>query len=537
MDRLSAELSARAASWRRWCACAWAAPAVIGLGACEPAETSRQRTPPPASAPPSLAASACARTAAPATCGDPCADGVVVGDSIASNTLWDCPLYTLPGPVFVHGEGAERVELVIAAGTVIRGVSGDLERGRLPGALIVTRSGRIEARGTLDAPIVFTSARPVGERAPGDWGGVVLLGSAPTNVPANYLGSGNRAGEMFVEGLPPASDTSYGASRDRASLDAGAPAGLADAAPDASGDARVQPDPEHDCGSLRFVRIEFAGFEVGDTNELNGLTVAGCGRRTRLDYVQVHLGSDDGIELFGGNADLRHVVITGAQDDALDWDQGWTGRVQFMAIRQHGTDEAPDTDNAVEGDGFADPEQAIGEPSHPVLANVTVLSDQRSTRGLRLREGTGLELHDAIIAAPGGGPLLGLVDIGDVGTADRLVAGAIRIEHSIFQGAWPTGASIDSSGGSVLSEDHFSLGPGSAGNAVIGADELLALLPGALTDGGWVPARGGAASRDFALPLEPDPARPFFDRSAAYRGAFDPSGDDWSLGWTAYPPR
>jgi hypothetical protein len=95
-----------------------------------------------------------------------------------------------------------------------------------------------------------------------------------------------------------------------------------------------EPDPDHDCGTLRFVRIEFAGFEVGDTNELNGLTLGACGRRTVLDYVQVHLGADDGIEFFGGTTDLRHAVITGANDDSLDWDQGWTGRVQFLAIRQ-----------------------------------------------------------------------------------------------------------------------------------------------------------------------------------------------------------
>ena len=433
---------------------------------------------------------------------------------------------------------------MIAAGTVIRGLGGDLAQGRLPGALIVTRSGRIEARGTPDAPIVFTSARPVGQRAPGDWGGVVLLGSAATNVPADYLGSGNRAGEMFVEGLPPAADTTYGAAREL-ELDAGVPgqsaaitAAITDAASDAASSAREpRPDPEHDCGTLRFVRIEFAGFEVGDTNELNGLTVAGCGRRTQLDYVQVHLGSDDGIELFGGNADLRHIVITGAQDDALDWDQGWTGRVQFLAIRQHGTDRALDTDNAFEGDGFADPEQAWGEPSHPVLSNVTVLSDDRTTRAVRLREGTGLELQSAILAAPGGGPLEGLIEIGDVRTADRLITRGIRIEHSIFQGAWPTRAATDSRGASVLAEDYFALGPGALGNAVIARDALLELLPGALADGGWIPARGGPASRDFTLPDERDAARPFFDTSATYRGAFAPGGEDWSQGWTAYPPR
>jgi hypothetical protein len=428
-------------------------------------------------------------------------------------------VYTLAAPIYVRSDGSERTRLVIAPGTVVKGRSGNLDEGRLPGSLIVTRSGHLDARGTLGDPIVFTSARPPGERSPGDWGGVVLLGGASTNVPADYEGSGNRAGEMFIEGLPRGPDTTYGASADA--------------------DAPGAPDPDHDCGTLRFVRIEFAGFEVGDTNELNGLTVGACGRRTLLDFIQVHLGSDDGIEFFGGSVDLKHAVITGAKDDSLDWDQGWTGRAQFLAIRHFQSEgDTEQVDSAFEGDGYADPEQPMGEPSAPSMYNVTVLVSERAQRGIRLREGTRLGLSDAMVLSLEGGPLAGLIDVGDTFTADELAIGNVRADHTIFQGAWPIDAPSDSNGTTMLTEEHFTVGTGSAGNTVLSREQALALLPDAVgSQSGWMPVRGSHASRGWVVPSPGDEVAPFFDPSATYRGAFDPSGEDWTLGWTAYPER
>jgi hypothetical protein len=455
-------------------------------------------------------------------CGDPCSEGVVIDADVTSNTVWDCPVYTLAAPVYVRGQLDDPTRLVVAPGTVIRGRAGDLDEGRLPGALIITRSGHLDARGTPAEPIVFTSARPPGERAPGDWGGVVLLGRAPTNVPADFEGSGNLAGEMFIEGLPRGENTTYGAT---VTDDAAA---LGDVA-----------DPNHDCGALRFVRIEFAGFEVGDTNELNGLTVGACGRGTVLDYVQVHLGADDGIEFFGGATDLQHAVITGSSDDALDWDQGWTGRVQFLAIRQFGTaDGATESDSGFEGDGHADAEAALGEASAPVMYNVTLLSSDLSTRGIRLREGTRLSLNDAILASAPGGPREGLIEIGDAATADELTLQRTRINSSILQGTWPIRVQADTSGNSYLAEDYFTLGAGSANNTALGPEDVAMLLPDAFdAPDGWMPIRGSHASRDWVVPDDGGDLPAFFDASATYRGAFDPSGDDWTRGWTAFPAR
>src|SRR5699024_7380119 len=89
-----------------------------------------------------------------------------------------------------------------------------------------------------------------------------------------------------------------------------------------------------DCGSLKYVRIEFGGGVVAGENALNGLTLAGCGSQTEVDYVQIHKGADDCLEIFGGTVDIRHVVPTRANDDPFDIDTGWRGTAQFLAIQQ-----------------------------------------------------------------------------------------------------------------------------------------------------------------------------------------------------------
>src|SRR5262249_7456948 len=128
---------------------------------------------------------------------------------------------------------------------------------------------KLIAEGTRQAPIVFTSGQPVGTRESGDWGGVILLGNAPINV---------KNGTNNIEGFPNSPDTVYGGN-----------------------------DPQHNCGSLKFVRIEYAGYELSKDNEINGLTLGGCGKQTKLDFIQIHKGADDGVECFGGNADIKHL--------------------------------------------------------------------------------------------------------------------------------------------------------------------------------------------------------------------------------------
>jgi len=162
----------------------------------------------------------------------------IEGDMMLTcDTVW-----VLEDIIFVRGG-----TLTVEAGTTIKGTEGS--------ALVIDQSASIVAEGRADAPIVMTSIQAEDARGRGDWGGLVLLGSAPTN-----LQGGSGQAEGFSN--PPA----YG------------------------GD-----DAAHNCGSLSYLRVEWAGFAIAGGSELNGITFSACGTDTSVSYVEVHVGADDGI--------------------------------------------------------------------------------------------------------------------------------------------------------------------------------------------------------------------------------------------------
>jgi hypothetical protein len=284
------------------------------------------------------------------------------------------------------------------------------------------------------------------------------------------------------------------------------------------------------------VRIDFAGFKAGATKELNGLTLAGCGSRTVVDHVQVHRSSDDGIEIFGGTVNLSHVVLTGNQDDSLDWDQGWRGKAQFVAIQSH--DDADIADSCgIEADGFATPDAPAGEPSAPRIFNLTLIASKNTQRGIRFRDGTQGFVGNAIVTAHDQGVPQGLVDIDHVRTADYLAAASLKVQHSIFvSDHWPALGQADTQGTIHNEEDVFTAADGlsATGNTSVGAPSELWLDAFDVAQPQWVPLVGSPAATGGVAPSDGDGAT-FFDTSATYRGAFEPGGDDWTAGWTSYP--
>ncbi|MFV8753328.1 serine/threonine protein kinase [Nannocystaceae bacterium ST9] len=216
------------------------------------------------------------------------------------------------------------VTLTIEPGTLLRG---DRET---KGLLLVQPGGRLIAEGTPERPIVFTSDRPLGEAAAGDWGGVLLLGRAPINLPHARVEGIERGGE-------------FGGS-----------------------------DPDDDSGVLRHVRIEYAGMELAPNNELNGLTLAGVGRGTTIDHVQVRETTDDCFEFFGGTVDADHLICDDPGDDGFDFDLGYHGRLQHLVLRDRDPERPdPSAGNGIEID--SDPTGAGLEPrTRPVIANATL---------------------------------------------------------------------------------------------------------------------------------------------------------------------
>lgn len=323
-------------------------------------------------------------TAYPVDTAGPSGDTVedVAGGDISADTTWSADTtYILKGKVFVTG-GAT---LTIEPGTLIRGDVGS--------ALVVATDGSIDAQGTADAPIVFTSSKDT-QAEKGDWGGVVLIGQAPINVDG---------GTDRVEGFESGEEgkVTYG------------------------GDAA-----DGSCGTLRYVRIEYAGFALLPDNELNGLTVAGCGSGTELDFIQVHRGQDDGIEFFGGRAGIKHAIVSLPDDDGIDWDYGWQGKGQFLIVKQ----DANNGDKGFESDNNGDAPDAT-PVSSPELWNMTLIGSNdpgavKDQGGMHLRRGTAGSMHNAIVAYFKSFA----VDVDGKGSVENAEAGELSIENSYFYG-------------------------------------------------------------------------------------------------------
>ena len=254
--------------------------------------------------------------------------------------------YVLHGAVFIE----EPAILEIEAGTTIYGDSTS------NGTLIIAQGAEIHAHGTADAPIVMTSDQLEGERARGDWGGLIINGYAPLNI---------EGGEAQGEG-----DTgTYG------------------------GD-----DPEDSSGILEYVRVEFAGTEFSPDNELNGIAFQGVGSGTTVDHIMVKYNKDDGVEFFGGTVEAKHVICFGIADDSFDWTDGWTGKGQFWLAIQSGDD----ADNGFESDNNGD-NNNLTPRSNPTIYNVTLIGDpdtdegNESDIGMLLREGTAGTIRNFII--------------------------------------------------------------------------------------------------------------------------------------------
>lgn len=196
--------------------------------------------------------------------------------------------WRLSGLVYVDSADV----LIIQPGTTVKGLQGDTANKIPGGGVIVTRGAKIIADGTAAAPIVFTSAAAT--PASGDWSGIVLLGNAKSNT----------ATRVQVEGIPsnPPADATFGG-----------PVG----------------NDADNSGILRYVRIEYAGFVLSLNNEINGLTLAGVGSGTVIDYVEVFKSNDDSFEWFGGTVNASHLLSIDALDDMFDTDNGYTGTITY----------------------------------------------------------------------------------------------------------------------------------------------------------------------------------------------------------------
>lgn len=383
-------------------------------------------------------------------------------------TLTKDTVYTLVGVVSVPAGKT----LTIEPGTRIVGDKGSL------GTLVVQRGGKLVAEGTKAEPIVFSSALPEGERGAGDWGGVVLLGRAPIN---------EAGGEAEVEGFT--DPQLYGGT-----------------------------DAADSSGSLTYVRIEFGGIEIAPDNEINGLTLAGVGHGTRIDFVQVKSTLDDCFEFFGGTVNVSHLVCYRNGDDGFDFDQGYAGKMQYLFLQQDPT--SADDSNGFECDNDKDVPD-VAPITSPTISNITLCGqngDQAKQQyGFLFRRGCHGKVSNAVIAGFEAG-----VDFRDA------PATAVDLDHSLI-----TMSSVESI---AYVEDKPKTDAGAPDEDDDGGfDEI-----GWFEEGAGNTTEGPDFSGCFAATPNPLPTTTIaggtpgagLDTTATFVGAFKDSGDDWLAGWT-----
>jgi hypothetical protein len=304
-------------------------------------------------------------------------------------------------------------------------------------------------------------------------------------------------------------------------------------------------DEDDDSGTLRYVRVEYAGKLISDLttgaeNELNGIAFQGVGRQTIVDYIHVHRGQDDGVEFFGGTVSAKHVLVTCADDDSIDWVGGWRGRVQYAVVQQcsgHG-------DNGIEADNRKDG-NALTPRSRPVLANVTLvgINDGDTTKsnfGALLREGTAATIANSVML----GFNKDCIDVDHTATFEQ--AGAVD-DAGVFL---PAGG-LELTGLSVACTSPFEVEGGDpfevrelfesgVGNEELAAGTQLLTSPFVQEDPSgdlqrFTPTGGSALLSGVQTFVDPYEAElgAFFD-VVDYRGGVDPD-DDWTRGWTTFP--
>lgn len=363
--------------------------------------------------------------------------------------------YLIEEGVFVGGDNEQKSTLRIEAGTVLRG---------MPASFIaIMRGSQIIAEGTAQKPVVFTSLASQGRKR-GEWGGLVLNG----NAPINRCRPGAAICEAISEGIK-VREVKFGGNQ-----------------------------PEDNSGTLKYVRVEFAGYPMAPDNELNGITFNAVGSATTVEHIQVHMNADDGIEFFGGTVSAKYVVLTENEDDSLDWDMGWQGRVQFLIA-----DQGPDqVDNGIEADNLQSPMNASPR-SRPVISNMTLLGAPKSGYGMLLRRGTGAEISNTIVA----GFAKGCIDIDDNETfVNATTPTGIRMSHILLDCKKP----YELENGDLFATEAF-----------LTAQEKVQVLPAKLR--GWMPLVGSPALQAGQTPDD------LFFEPVEFIGAM--GTEDWTTGW------
>lgn len=412
----------------------------------------------------------------------------ISGHITGTRNLSNDTIYRLDGFVYVDSLATLNIE----QGTIIRGIKDS------KGSLIVTRGGKINANGTKENPVVFTSDQAAGSRATGDWGGIIILGSAPINV---------AGGQGVIEG----------------------------GVNNANGDGQYGGvDVADNSGILKYVRIEYPGIAFSANNEINGLTMGGVGSATTIENVQVSFSGDDSFEWFGGTVNGKYLIANKGLDDDFDTDFGFQGKIQFgVIVRDSLVADAAGDSNGFESDNDATGSNN-GPKTAPVFSNITVVGPLKSSntqisaffkRALRLRRNTETSTFNSVFM----GFPTGLFIEDDKAVANAK-AGLLEFKNSVIV-ACPEPLK------KKVTNETFDMDAWYAA----GLNTTLATNDDAMLNDAFnynnpniAPKVGSPLLLDASFTTSAKISDPFFT-PVTFRGAM--GADDWTSGWANFNPQ
>jgi hypothetical protein len=395
-------------------------------------------------------------------------------------TLTAGNLYAVDGAVFVGNDNADSATLTVEPGVTVYGRNGK-------DYIVISRGSKIDANGTKDKPISFTSRQDVAGQATaaGQWGGLVLLGNAPSNKCPE---TGECA--LQVEGV-----------------EAGAVFGGTDTADNS--------------GTLRYVRVMNGGYQLSIGNEINGITFGAVGSGTTVEYLQVHQNADDGVEFFGGNVQAKYLVLTSIQDDSIDWDNGFQGKLQHILVKQAADNS--DANRGIEADNDGKTPSKMPK-SNPMIANLTIIGNtfkgEDDGEGMYFREGTGAQIYNTIVTGP-------------VGMGECLEVEGIPVDENgapIFTESETVNNAKDGTlmiKSSVIACSENFKDPSGVDFSV---ENWWTATLGNLVASGQTDVVNGIYTIDTTIPTDVSAVDDFFDKTS-HIGALS-SDNDWTAGWT-----
>ncbi len=462
-------------------------------------------------------------------CKNAAAQIIIPAGNISTNTTWTKNnSYILDGFIYVN----PGVTLTIEPGTIIKGAKtpDGSALGYRAGTLVIEPGGKIIAEGTPSEPIIFTSNQPAGinpntnlpYRQPGDWGGVVICGYAPVNVPGGIGTAEGGIGTTYGWGLP------------------ANPHGVLNAA---SG--------TDSSGVFRYVRIEFPGIPLTtqSNSEINGLTFYGVGNKTVVDHVQVSFSGDDAFEWFGGTVNAKYLIALGTWDDDFDTDLGFNGKIQFAVSQRYSQLADQSGSNAFESDNdnLNSPQGSTNTPSTaPLFSNISNFGPYPTTSGsanalhqsaLHIRRNTKISIYNSFFAGYEEG-----LRLDGTGTEANYTNNELQLENVTISGwALPNDSLKGANGsdaGNILNifktpakNNEFH-----ANNASLNYNaksfNVVDFVTGNYTRPDFRPQPNSSllASGSFSNSRLQDP----FFTPVNFRGAF--GTEDWTLCWSEFNP-